>query len=46
MYSNNYKIFKYVSLESCHYAIDLDIVSSVGVFSEIGYMFQWNLLLV
>ena len=42
MYSSHYKIFKYVSLEPCHYAINLDVVSSISVFSEFGFVSQSN----
>ena len=46
MYYSHYRFFKYASLEPCHYAINFDDASFINVFSEFGYEFQSNVLLV
>ena len=46
MYFSHYSIIKCVVFEPIHYAINLDIVTSFMVFSELDYVFLSNVLLV
>ena len=46
MYFRHHRFFKCVGLEPCHYAINLNVESSVSVFSKLDYVFQSNVLLV
>ena len=45
MYSNRYKIIKYVDFELIIYAINLDVRSSSKLFNEFDFMFLSNILL-
>ena len=46
IYYSHHKIIKYVSFESIHYAINLNVASSSKVFSEFDNMFLSNILLI
>ena len=46
MYFSHYRIIKYVGFKLIYCAIDLDVVSSFRVFSELDYLFILNVLLV
>ena len=46
MYPSHYRIMKYVSFESIHYAIYLNTISFSKVFSKFDYVFSSNLLII
>ena len=46
IYYSHHKIIKYISFESIHYAINLDIASSSIIFRGFESVFQSNVFLV